>query len=224
MTALLIAVLSCQRDRSLGYHETIRERWGARLSDISDVRFFVGGPRLDDLKIDEVWLDVPDDYSHLSIKTKAICDWTLKNGYNFLFKCDNDTTIFVTRFRNYDYKDVDYAGRFWGGQPGAIGLYAAGPGYFLSRKACEIISIYGGTPTAEEDVMVGNTLQPYISSSKIKAQHIESSVYGSTKGPGNGAVHGAAQAWVMIQRGDGLIVPRLRDHVIPSDVVVNEEP
>lgn len=221
MTALLIAVMSCQRDLALGYHETIRQRWGSRLSEVGDVRFFIGGLPPAYLRSDEVWLDVPDDYSHLSIKTKAICDWTVKNWYDSLFKCDCDTTIFVNRFKSYNYKNVDYAGRFWGGRPGEKGLYAAGTGYFLSRKACEIISAKGGIPVDAEDVMVGSTLEPYIVSRQIRAEAIETPIYGAIKGPGGGAPHEAALPWVLIQRADGMLVPRLKSHV--SNDVIREE-
>jgi hypothetical protein len=201
MSKLLIAVESCQRDRNLGHHETIRQRWGKTLSDVSDVRFFMGGPEPKELLSDEIWLDVPDDFFHLSIKTKAVCDWVLRSEYDFLFKCDCDTTIFISKFKGYDYKNEDYAGRFNGGYPGEKGLYAAGAGYFLSRKACEIISTQGGVPVEFEDVMVGNTLEPYIISGQIKARHIETSIYSASKG--GGEPHEAAPVCILIRRPGG---------------------
>jgi hypothetical protein len=221
--SLLIAVMSCQRDRKLGHHETIRNRWGDALSDIADTRFFIGGEdRVEPLAEDEVWLSVPDDYDHLSTKTMAICNWALENDYDHVFKCDCDTTIFINRFRDYNYKRIDYAGRFWGGQPGERGLYAAGTGYFLSRRAYEIITVEGGFPPDSEDVMVGNTLEPYIRSREIRAEHIVTSIYGATKGPGGGAVHEAAPRWLLVRREDGMIVPRLKSLIISSDLVVGE--
>lgn len=222
---VLIAVMSCQRDRNLGYHETIRQRWGAKLSDVADIRFFLGGPPLEDLQSDEVWFDVPDDYDNLILKTLAICDWALSGNYDFLFKCDCDTSIHVNRFRNYDFKRIDYAGRFWGGQPGERGLYAAGTGYFLSKKACKIVLNYQGMSGSFEDVMVGNMLEPHICSKMIKAEHIETSLYAAIKGIGGGIAHGAAPVYVLIKRGDdGTIVARLKEQVQIGDVILNEEP
>jgi hypothetical protein len=217
---MLIAVMSCQRDLALGYHEVIRQSWGKALADIADVRFFVGGP--DRLSPDEVWLDAPDDYDHLSLKAIEIFKWAQRCDYEHIFKCDCDTTIFVNRFKRYNYKRIDYAGRFWGGEPGERGLYAAGTGYFLSRKAYEIIITDGHGPVKDEDVMVGNTLEPLIVSGAIKAEHIAESVYGATKGPGEGAPHGAAPEWVLIRREDGMVVPRLKSLIISSDFVVGE--
>jgi hypothetical protein len=200
MTRLLIAVLSCQRDRALRHHETIRRRWGNALSDVSDVRFFVGGPQLDDLLLDEIWLDVPDGYPQLSLKTKGICAWMLAHDYDSLFKCDCDTSIFIERFREYDYKNWDYAGRFYGGSPGTPGTAASGPGYFLSRRACQLILDYNSPVTASEDQMVGDCLHPHIVSKQIKAEHIEPSLYGAARGVGE--PHEAAPEYVWIRRRD----------------------
>ena len=56
MKNILIAVESCQRDKGLGLHDHTRKSWGKDLSDIADLRFFVGGERRDDLLPDEIWI------------------------------------------------------------------------------------------------------------------------------------------------------------------------
>lgn len=191
MTRLLIAVMSCQRDKKLGHHETIRQRWGVNLSDVGDTRFFVGGSYPEDLKDDEIWLNVPDGYQELSLKTKAICGWAVEYGYDFLFKCDCDTSIAPKRFRTFTYQDFDYAGRFYGGPPGTLYTAAGGgAGYFLSRKACEIVRDYEYPVSASEDQMVGDALHPHIVSREIKAHHLETSITRASRGFGE--VHEAA--------------------------------
>ena len=198
MTRLLISVLSCQRDKALGHHETIRQRWGQSLVDVSDVRFFVGGLQPNNLLDDEVWLNVPDDYQSLTLKTKAICAWMLSRDYDFLFKCDCDTSIFIPLFKEYNYKIIDYAGRFYGGPPGTPGTAACGPGYFLSRKACQLVLDYKYPVSASEDQMVGDCLHPYIASRSLKAEHLEMSIYAAERGLGK--EHSAARAYLMIKR------------------------
>jgi len=190
MSRLLIAVMSCQRDRNLGHHETIRQRWGNTLSDVSDVFFFVGGPRLDNLADDEVWLDVPDGYKELSTKTKGICAWMLNREYDHVFKCDCDTSIIPLRFKSLNYRDFDYIGRFYGGSPGTFGTAAGGWGYFLSRKACEFVLNFDWPVTASEDQMVGDILYPHIVSKEIKALHLETSICRASRGFGE--IHEAA--------------------------------
>lgn len=203
MNRLLIAVMSCQRDRAIGHHETIRQRWGNTLSDVSDVRFFVGGPEPNDLLSDEIWLDVPDGYLQLSLKTKAICAWVLEHDYDFLFKCDCDTSILLRRFRSYEYRGFDYVGRFYGGAPGTPGTAAWGPGYFLSRKACKLVLDYEHPITASEDQMVGDALHQSIVTREIKAQHLETNLFIAQRGFGE--IHDAAPAYDDIRRKIGEI-------------------
>jgi hypothetical protein len=181
---LLIAVLSCQRDRALGHHETIRQRWSKDLADVSDIRFFIGGSQRTDLLADEVWLDVPDGYQQLSLKTKGICNWMLEQGYDFIFKCDCDTIIMPDRFKTCGYENFDYSGRFYGGAPGTPGTAAGGWGYFLSRRACEFVLAHDWLPTASEDQMVGDILHPRIVTREIRAQHLETSVCKAVRGLG----------------------------------------
>lgn len=184
MTRLLIGVMSCQRDRAMGHHGTIRRRWSGVLSDVSDLRFFIGGPQPSDLLADEIWLDVPDGYQQLSLKTKAICAWVLKQDYDFIFKCDCDTNIIPESFKTCNYENFDYSGRFYGGPPGTPGTAAGGWGYFLSRKAMGIVQTFDYPITASEDQMVGDALHPHIITRNTRAQHLEASVCRAQRGLG----------------------------------------
>ncbi len=97
----LIAIESCRRDVPLNNAQ--RETWATPGSPPShDIRFFYGmtdavrdamqygvGPEIDD----RVYLDAPDDYISLSLKTQAICKWALEHGYETLHIVDSDTYV-----------------------------------------------------------------------------------------------------------------------------------
>src|SRR5678816_1245477 len=92
---LLIAVISCQRDRES--HELIRRTWAqtaialGQLSPV-DVRFFVGRG-CEPMFADEIPCDVPDDWDGLPAKTQAACMWAVHHDYDFMFKTDTDSYV-----------------------------------------------------------------------------------------------------------------------------------
>lgn len=170
---ILIAVLSCQRDRDLGCHEHGRNTYGKDLADFADLRFFVGGPEPGDLAEDEVWADVADDYQSLPAKTKAMCQYMLGGGYDYMFKLDNDSYLIPKDFRAYMLKKpADVAGRLQGSmepRPGGRkfgkvvearppSFYPWGGGYLLSRKAAQIVVNFPHPGVGPEDRMVGNAV------------------------------------------------------------------
>jgi len=179
--SLIVAVKSCRRDQSLGYHQAIRDTWGRGV----DVRFFVGGSGIEsNFAPDEVALDCKDDYEALPFKTKAILEWSTKRGFDFTFLCDNDTFLKPDKLYRTDFQKYDYSGRF-GEHPeiGSIFSYtdgrgnfypnchpwaSGGIGYFLSRHASLIVLEY--TPMIwAEDMHVGQCLGPYIRNRNISA-------------------------------------------------------
>jgi hypothetical protein len=146
--------------------------------------FFMGGSNG---WSDEIGLDCPDDYISLPLKTKAMLTWFLEAGPSHMFLCDNDTFISSSRFANINYRDFDYAGTFslWpqGSQVGKTFRYndgrnnihencyswaSGGYGYFVSKKAAEII-IETEPCSWAEDLSVGQALGPHIVSGFIKA-------------------------------------------------------
>jgi hypothetical protein len=87
---------------------------------------------------DILMLKVPDTYSTLPQKTRALCQWAITQpDWDYLFKCDDDTYISIPRFVNYR-PTADYIGSRTRGK----GLLYAhgGAGYFLSRRAAEIVA------------------------------------------------------------------------------------
>lgn len=176
---------SCQRDRA--FHQAIRETWGRALPSWATLRFFMGGDTTT-AKPDEVELGMfcPDDYRGLPYKTRAILSWfSLPEGASHIYLCDNDTFL-GSGFFNLNFEPYDYAGRFnyWpsGAKMGTTFRYndgqgnvhdpchawaSGGFGYFLSRKAAQIVAENEPTSWAE-DLWVGQVLGPKIQSGEIK--------------------------------------------------------
>lgn len=154
MLKTLVAIKSCaahtHRDR------LVRQTW---LSGRSiDYRFMLGlqGLRAYSLKHDELMLNCLDDYASLPFKTQELCRWALREAYDFVFLCDNDTYVCVPRLFASDFYRYDYSGWFVrcvSCAPDAdehctcvaengerLYSYASGgSGYWLSRKAMEIV-------------------------------------------------------------------------------------
>ena len=85
--------------------------------------------------------------------------WAYDNGYDYLFKADDDTFVRSEMLTRCGFERHDYMG--WQQQygPGGI-LYAqGGAGYFLSRNAMEVLLGYTGLiKYVAEDTQVGYVL------------------------------------------------------------------
>ena len=183
---LLVAVKSCKHHLMAGYHDAILRTWGKDIPEGTDLRFFTGSCWMFSAAPEEVTLQVPDDYMSLPYKTKAICDWSVQHGYDYAFLCDTDTFLIPSRLLESDFAGYDYAGRF-GAMPkigttfnykDACGIYpnchpwaSGGVGYFLSKKAAELVAQVKPHVWAE-DMFVGQVLGPHIQSGEIKAYDI----------------------------------------------------
>ena len=140
---MLVAIKSCEAhwDRC----SAIRDTWA---KDSGIVRAFTG------------WqLDVPDTYEALPLKTHAICKWALKRGYLNVFFCDTDTYVCLPRLKpnghdyvGYKLPDKEYA--------------SGGAGYWLSRKAMEMVTAGDPGKFANEDEMVGALVGPPVHDSR----------------------------------------------------------
>jgi hypothetical protein len=138
--------------------QTIRETWARDVPPPEmDLRFFYGAP--DPFAypvngIDEVLLNVEDDYAHLPDKVFAICRWAVENDYDWCHKNDDDSYVWGKRLlAEIQHKQWDF-----GGYSAHIGSISGGPGYWLSRRAMEIVA--GSTPhTWAEDKSVEHVLR-----------------------------------------------------------------
>lgn len=195
MAKLAICVKSCHRDLDAGHHDAIRGAWGrdAKANGV-DVFFFVGHDpnQADSRRIrryvsGEVLLDCRDDYESLPTKTRRICQWAMGKMFPYLFLCDNDTFVKIPQLLKTGFEKSDYSGYFrdhlpgeapfnysdpFGEYPGCRAWASGGIGYFLSRKAVEIVAADPPTGWAE-DMWVGQVLADYIDKKEIKAEPLD---------------------------------------------------
>lgn len=167
MERILIAVLTCRRFRERA--DLARATWAGWVEG-ADVRYFIG--RGEDTESSraregEVVLDVADDYDSFRMKVQAAFRWALEQGYDFLFKTDDDVYLIPERLlANATYR-WEYAGRvrpasrenvapkIYGGRESA---FCSGFGYWLSRRAFRICAEAADNGDWAEDRFVGNTL------------------------------------------------------------------
>lgn len=170
----LIAIPACHayeygdyKDKRIGHVDAVsyervravRETWAKYLPAFEryvHLRFFYGQPA-DGRKPfnDEIFLDVPDDYTRLPHKVKAIFHWALAKGYDYVFKCDDDTFVYLDRLMASGFEGHDYVGYCY---PSHGNYISGGTGYWLSRKAMQIIVNAPQPETWAEDRWVGETL------------------------------------------------------------------
>jgi len=151
MSKTLIAVVTCHqfRDRA----DAQRATWVPLVTD-ADVRFFVGFEHKAQ-RPDEVVLQTWDCYERLPHKVQAMCRWALANNYSQLFKCDDDVYIWPSRLLAAAPKTLDYVGRV---NDLSRTRFCSGFGYWLSRRAIEIIANAATPDDYAEDRWVGKTL------------------------------------------------------------------
>lgn len=126
--------------------EAVEQTWWKDLAVHKNVvgKFFTGK----ELGCSDKFVDLPE-------KNRRICRWALENNFDHLFRCDDDTFVYVDRaIRAFLQHDFDYAGSDCGGF--AIG----GAGIWLSRRSIECVA--EGTWEAGEwrdDAFIGAALK-----------------------------------------------------------------
>src|SRR5271157_5114842 len=140
---VLVAITSCHMHRA--WQSAQRDTWLPELG--CDYRFFLGNPVADAAQ-DEVFLNCPDDYHSLYHKTQGLVRWALERGYDYLYKCDVDTLVCPKNLLSSGFEQWDYTG-------GRNGHFASGgSGYWLSRKAMELVANSINRDGATEDVFI----------------------------------------------------------------------
>ena len=119
--------------------------------------FLIGSPGLDapTLAGRYLLLPGPSDYRSLPQRTRAFCRWAIsRDDWDYLFKCDDDTYVSIPRLIRYPLT-ADYIGAEWA--PG-VRYASGGAGYFLSRKAAEVVAVHLTRKEGPEDVYVRDAL------------------------------------------------------------------
>src|ERR1043165_173140 len=173
----LIAISSCFDFERNGNNKAMRETWLPDVKQFPELeyRFFFGiGQGAERAYVpDAIFLpDVPDDYGHLTYKTRSSCRWAAERGYDFVFRAFPDTYVRVDRLMACGFRDYHYYGDFRGDpstnevtHQRAQNYASGGPGYFLEKTAysllldAPILGVWKDnvTPYAE-DLWTGNIL------------------------------------------------------------------
>lgn len=97
--------------------EIFENSWASRGSRYTDKPTHVGYETYYP-EMDEIILPVPDDYKHISFKTRESHRWAVNNGFDFLFQGYADVYVDVDRllssgFQNYKYCGGENGGGYW---------------------------------------------------------------------------------------------------------------
>jgi hypothetical protein len=80
-------------------------------------------------------LGCSDDFVDLPEKNRRMVQWALDNGFERMFRCDDDTFVFVDRLlrQAFENPEIDFGGADCGG------IALGGSGIWLSRRAMGIV-------------------------------------------------------------------------------------
>jgi hypothetical protein len=149
--------------------KAIRETWITELPAGVDYKFFYGSKirqnterrnppqvKLRTPDVDEVFLDCGDNYTSNPAKMKAICQWALDHGYDYILRCDDDTFIYPDRIITRDlplWEGKDYSGSL-------VESYEFHPGgcMFLSARAMRLVIAAPVTCWAD-DTWIGQVMR-----------------------------------------------------------------
>lgn len=152
-----------------------RETWLRGLEG-ADYKYFLGQPAVDDE--DVVTVDCPDGPNWeghrrtwwLNRKTEALARYAIAHGYDYVFKCDDDTYVYPDRLLASGFEAHDYSGSMDRHHDFELGhsyeWAQGGAGYWLSRRAMRIVAT-GLTSVRAEDFAVGRLL----AANGIRAHH-----------------------------------------------------
>jgi hypothetical protein len=138
MRKILISISSCQAYEDAGLNQPLRDTWLPDAVKLGmDYRFFhgLGATPKDDIVV----LPVHDGLGGLTEKAKFKARWACENDYDYVFSCFPDLYARAERLLATGFGLCDYLGNVYQ-HPKGPPFCQGGPGYFLSRKACETIA------------------------------------------------------------------------------------
>jgi hypothetical protein len=131
----LIAVHACHAYAD--NRQAIRDTWFAKWGHLVDIRFFIGNPATPE-ESEVVYLDCPDTFEALGLRTWGLARWAKENGYTHVFKCDDDTYIHIPRLLASGFEKWEYFGSRCHGH--CMSYAQGGAGYWLSGRALDIVA------------------------------------------------------------------------------------
>jgi hypothetical protein len=145
---ILIGICSCRGMRER--REAVRDTWMRHVPAGIEAVFFVGGGAAS-TEPGVVSLPVPDDYNALSLKVHAFYRYALDRfGFEYLFKCDDDTYVHLERLHALARRRLDFVGSR---EFESHGFASGGAGYLMSRAVVEQFVSEPVTPRCDEDVL-----------------------------------------------------------------------
>lgn len=131
----LLAIISCHAEAYREKVQAQRETWIPEVTGM-DVRVFLG--KGEPLHPDEICLDCDDSYMGLPEKVRLMFKWALDNGYDGVWRIDDDVYVQPGRMLRALPWGLDYVGRMRGPSGQWKAPYCSGFCYWLSRKAMEV--------------------------------------------------------------------------------------
>lgn len=133
-------------------------------------------------------LPVEDTYQALPAKVRAICRWALEQKYDFAFQMDDDTYVRPERLLSSGFEVHDYIGRFRGPSGGYPAPYCSGFGYWISKRAMEIVASQPLTSDIADDRWIGNILHDAgingVMDGRYRVTYCDESLVAGNKGNG----------------------------------------
>ncbi len=152
---ILIAISSCQSFEDAGLNDPLRETWLPEAVKLGfDYKFFHGSSAK--AKDDVIIVSTVDELYGLTEKLKAKLRWALRNEYDYVFSCFPDTYARPERLLTSGFDRCDYLGNVYQ-FPDSSPFAQGGPGYILSRKACEA-AVSNNTAYLNDDAWLGDVL------------------------------------------------------------------
>lgn len=173
----LIAVTTCHRFAERAQAQ--RDTWVPYAIRFSDVRFFVGrmhnptvsghadggelmrrtiGSPAPALASNTVVLDVDDSYEALPQKVKAVMSYSVTQGYDYVWKLDDDVYLVPGALERAALAHNRYVGNVRAARGGYPSAYPSGFCYGLCGEAARIIAEAPLSEDESEDRWVGNIL------------------------------------------------------------------
>lgn len=134
----------------IGRLGSVRDTWSRDVAPHTpylDYKFFFGRGANRQPLPDEVFLDVEDGYSFLPLKCSAAYRWARENGYKRVYKCDDDTYVWVDRLVR-DMLSPRWEDEQYYGYRHLHGYVTGGAGYVLNGRA---FTIMGTTKPVDYD-------------------------------------------------------------------------